>query len=66
MSKMLSTARKEGRICKNCGWVISKEIFNQFPDKQLCGSCIDALKGVNVRFGHYQFRDEPKDKTGEM
>jgi hypothetical protein len=57
-------AFSEGRVCSRCGWIISKK--NWGKGYRLCGGCFDALKGVNVNYGHERARDEIEDKTGEM
>lgn len=58
------TAKKEGRICKSCGWMISKK--NWKKGYRLCAGCYSAHQGVNPKGGAYPTRDEPRDKTGEM
>jgi len=55
-------AKKEGRLCTNCGWFISKKRWSK--GERLCEHCKDALRGVsgndaNNRHGPY--RDEPLD-----
>lgn len=60
----LKQARKEGRICSRCGWLITK--INWAKGYKLCAGCYDALKGVNVRGGALPCPDEPADRTGEM
>ena len=63
-SKMVKTAKQEGRVCEKCGWIISKK--NWAKGYRQCPGCWSASKGVQVRTGAYPYRDEPKDMTGEM
>jgi hypothetical protein len=63
MSRVYAQAKKEGRLCSRCGWVINTK--NWKKGYRLCGACWDALKGVNVNNAHGKFRDEPRDMTGE-
>jgi len=57
-------AKIEGRVCSQCGWIISKK--NWAKGYRLCAGCFDANKGVNVRGGYFPYADEPVDRTGEM
>lgn len=61
---VMFVARREGRICPQCQWIITKKEWKK--GFRLCGRCIDINKGVNVNYGHGRYRDEPVDKTGEM
>lgn len=56
-------AKAEGRLCERCGWIVT--VVDSRKGETVCGSCRDALRGVDVRGGHYPDRDEPRDKTGE-
>lgn len=58
------TAKKEGRICKVCGWIISKK--NWKMGFKLCAGCYSAYQGVKPKTGASHYADEPRDKTGEM
>lgn len=64
LTKLYAEAKREGRICSRCKWMITVKNWNK--GDRLCYGCIDALRGVNTpaRFG--KWRDEPIDKTGEM
>ena len=64
MSRVYSQAKKDGRICSRCGWIITKK--NWAKGDRLCYNCEDALKGVNTPPRWGQWLDEPIDKTGEM
>jgi hypothetical protein len=70
LGQLYSKAKSEGRICVQCGYIITTEIWNKVKklprEKQFCGNCYDALKGVNVKTGYNPPRDEPIDMTGEM
>lgn len=55
----LIRAIKEGRICKNCGWMIRIVDWNK--GNRFCTGCADAFKGVNVPYGHWPYKDEPPD-----
>jgi hypothetical protein len=62
-----SKAKKEGRICKNCGWIIPVKSWKA-GERDYCPSCKDALRGVSLinypggRYaGHWQPRNEPID-----
>jgi predicted RNA-binding Zn-ribbon protein involved in translation (DUF1610 family) len=63
LARQLHRALAEGRVCSNCGWMIS--IKNWAKGFRLCPGCADALKGVNVDRGSGRYRDEPVDMTGE-
>ena len=63
MSAIYSRAKKEGRLCKQCGWIINTQ--NWKKGYRLCGSCWDANKGVRTRPVFGKWRDEPVDTTGE-
>lgn len=60
----LHNARKAGRVCSRCGWMINMK--NWKKGYRLCSGCWDALKGVNVSGGHGKFQEEPREMTGEM
>lgn len=62
LAKQFSLAKKEGRICSRCGWMVTKARWKK--GKTVCGSCEGALKGVNVSWGAIQPLQEPLDKTG--
>lgn len=64
MSKVYQRAKKEGRLCSRCGWIISAQ--NWKKGYRLCGMCWSALKGVNVDNPHGPYLDEPREMTGEM
>jgi len=64
IAKAFRKARLEGRLCSQCGWIISK--INWKKGYRLCGSCWDANKGVRTPARWGKFRDEPVDMTGEM
>ena len=64
LARQFRKAKKDGRICKRCGWMIT--VKNWKAGHKLCAGCYSALKGVNVSFGSYPYEDEPKDLTGEM
>lgn len=63
-SKAIRIAKTEGRLCVQCGWIITKK--NWKKGYRLCPSCFDANKGVNVKYGFGNYLDEPREKTGEM
>ena len=63
MKLILARARKEGRMCKQCGWMIPKK--NWKKGYRLCGNCWFVNKGVNVSGGYRQPRQEPRDMTGD-
>ena len=62
--KLYNQAKLEGRLCVRCGWMVTKHRWVK-GKKNLCISCEDALKGVNVSSPYGKFQDEPIDKTGE-
>ena len=64
MSRVYSQAKKDGRICRRCGWIISKK--NWAKGYLLCAGCWSALQGVNVSGGWNKPQEEFEDKTGEM
>jgi hypothetical protein len=64
LSKQFVQAKKEGRICRRCGWMITK--INWKKGYLLCAGCWDALKGVSIDYGHWQPQQEVIDQTGEM
>lgn len=64
LSKAYIQAKKDGRICRRCGWMISKK--NWAKGFLLCGGCWSALQGVNTPPRWGKWLDEPIDKTGEM
>jgi hypothetical protein len=61
---MFDIARKEGRICPQCKWIINKKDYAK--GYRLCSNCTDINKGVNTKTGHRPYLDEPFDMTGEM
>ena len=64
ITKIYRKARKENRLCSNCGWIITRDDWKKgFRE---CFGCRDGLKGVNVKTGYGRYRDEPVDMTGEM
>ena len=63
-ARALRTAREEGRVCSNCGWMISRK--NWKKGYRLCPSCNFALQGVRTDKGHYAPADEAADRTGNM
>ena len=64
ITRLYSQAKKEGRICCRCGWMVSKKIWDM--GFRLCAGCASALRGVNTPPRWGKWRDEPLDKTGEM
>lgn len=64
-AKLYEVAKKEGRICHHCGWIVTRRFWNK-NKSNLCAGCYDALKGVNTSRGTYPASDEPRDRTGEM
>ena len=68
MNKLLSSvyhkAKVEGRTCLRCGWIVTKKDWAK--GFLMCAGCRDALRGVNVYYGHSQAQQETADKTGEM
>ena len=62
--EVLKTARREGRICSQCQWIITKKDWKK--GARLCRGCTDANKGVNVRSGHGPDQNERIDRTGDM
>jgi hypothetical protein len=68
MNKLLAAtyekAKAEGRLCTQCGWIITKA--NWKKGYRLCAGCGDANKGVRTRPVFGKWRDEPVDMTGEM
>lgn len=64
LSKYYAQAKKEGRVCRRCGWIITKK--NWAKGDLLCSGCLDAIKGVNTPPRWGKWLDEPIDKTGEM
>ncbi len=64
LSNVYAKAKAEGRLCRRCGWVITKKNF--LKGYHLCAGCYDALKGVRVPMNWGKWLDEPIDKTGEM
>lgn len=63
-ARALRTAHEEGRICSNCGWIVSRK--NWKKGFRLCPSCHYALQGVRTNRGSHAALDEAKDKTGDM
>lgn len=57
-------AKKEGRICEKCEWMVSKKRWEQ--GYRTCTNCDDAYNGVRVNIGHWPYRDEPREMTGDM
>ena len=64
ISRQLKRAKTDGRVCSRCGWIIT--VKNWKKGFRLCAGCYDALKGVNVRGGHWAAADEARDRTGDM
>jgi hypothetical protein len=62
--RVFEKAKAEGRLCRRCGWIITKK--NWAKGDLLCAGCSDALKGVNTSPLYWGWQDEPIDKTGEM
>jgi len=56
-------AKKEGRICTHCGWMITKKMWAK--GSTLCSGCTYALQGVRTNSGASPVSDEPIEKTGE-
>lgn len=61
--KNFEKAKQEGRLCRRCGWMITK--INWKKGFLLCGGCWDALKGVDVKGGWKKPLEEFEDITGE-
>jgi hypothetical protein len=64
LGKQYAIAKKEGRICTQCHWMITKK--NWAKGYRLCGNCWSANKGVSTPARWGKAKDEPDDKTGEM
>jgi len=64
MKSALAKAIREGRICKQCGWMIIKK--NWEKGYRLCGNCWFVNRGVSVSSGWKQPRQELREMTGEM
>lgn len=66
LSMAYKAAKDAGRLCKQCGWIITLKWWNA-GHKELCESCEDADRGVIVRnkYGYGPYKDEESDKTGE-
>lgn len=64
LAAQFKRAIREGRLCKQCGWMIP--ITQWKKGYRICASCYSANKGVNVRYGAQPYKDEPEDMTGEM
>jgi hypothetical protein len=64
MEKHYQDAKKEGRLCQRCGWYITKKRWKK--GQRLCGSCEDALKGVNVSYGHPPYSTEARNRNGDI
>jgi len=64
LSKVYAQAKKDGRVCNRCGWIVTKKDWTK--GYLLCAGCRDAMQGVNVSNGWCQPLQEPVDKTGEM
>ena len=60
----IAEARREGRICSHCGWMITKKDWKK--GLKMCSGCRDALQGVNVKTASRMYLDEPAERTGEM
>jgi hypothetical protein len=56
VARVINQAKKEGRVCKNCGWIITKVDWKK--GERYCRSCRDALKGVNVKGGTWPESDD--------
>ena len=63
LSNVYAKAKAEGRLCRRCGWVITKK--NWQKGFLLCAGCWDAEKGVNVATGWGSWRNKPMEKPGE-
>lgn len=63
LSKVYIQAKKDGRVCRRCGWIITKK--NWAKGFLLCSGCWDAVKGVNVSSGWNKPQEEMVDMTGE-
>jgi len=61
--KAFEKAKSEGRVCRRCGWMITKK--NWAKGFLLCAGCWSALQGVNVSSGWHQPQQEKIDITGE-
>lgn len=64
LSKNFKKAQQEGRVCRRCGWMITK--VNWRKGFLLCAGCWSALQGVKTPPRYGAMKDEPEDKTGEM
>ena len=63
ITKQYNLAKKEGRICKQCGWIITKKFYAD--GNKICANCYVANKGVDINSGAYPYADEPTETTGE-
>ena len=63
LSRVFIKAKAEGRLCKRCGWIVTVKDWQ--AGCTYCAGCRDAMKGVNVSWGHDQPQQEKKDITGE-
>ena len=63
LQKNYDLARKEGRLCPQCGGIILK--YNWKKGFRICWFCYDANKGVNVSCGSEKPVEEIVDVTGE-
>jgi len=64
LNKSYEKAKKEGRLCVSCGWIVT--VLRWKKGLRTCGNCEDAHKGVNINYGHSQPLQEKVDETGEM
>ena len=62
-AEIFKKAKEEGRLCSNCGWIVSKERAKK--GLKTCGNCGDALRGVKVKQGALPYKDEGRELTGE-
>jgi hypothetical protein len=64
LARVYEKAKAAGRLCPKCGWIIT--VKNWDKGYRVCGGCWDAAQGVNVKGGHWQDGQEPRDMTGDM
>lgn len=67
MYRAFVKAKKEGRLCERCGWLVTVKDWKK--GNRLCFNCRDAETGMKNPYPHINYgswRDEPVDKTGEM
>lgn len=63
-STAIAIAKREGRICPQCQWIITKKDWKK--GYRICRNCVDINKGVNVKDGYGPYFDELPEMTGEM